>query len=41
MIVGDEEAVRQEIERWEAAGVSMLMVTARSADLVRQLGKLV
>ncbi|GAA2063503.1 LLM class F420-dependent oxidoreductase [Williamsia deligens] len=41
MIVGDTETVRTEIKRWEAAGVSMLMVTARSADLVRRLGELV
>ncbi|MBJ7287673.1 LLM class F420-dependent oxidoreductase [Williamsia sp.] len=41
MIVGTADEVRAEIKRWEAAGVSMLMVTARSVDLVRELGTLV
>ncbi|MGJ0118060.1 LLM class F420-dependent oxidoreductase [Williamsia sp. MIQD14] len=41
MIVGTADEVRAEIGRWESAGVSMLMVTARSVDLVRELGALV
>ncbi|WP_018178328.1 LLM class F420-dependent oxidoreductase [Jongsikchunia kroppenstedtii] len=41
MIVGPKEKVRDEIVRWEEAGVSMLMVTARTPDLIRGLAELV
>jgi F420-dependent oxidoreductase-like protein len=41
MIVGPKEKVRDEIVRWEEAGVSMLMVTARAPELIRGLAELV
>lgn len=41
MIVGPKEKVRDEIARWEEAGVSMLMVTARTPELIRGLAELV
>lgn len=41
MIVGPKEKVRDEIVRWEEAGVSMLMVTARTPELIRGLAELV
>ncbi|MGV9825808.1 LLM class F420-dependent oxidoreductase [Gordonia sp. NPDC003429] len=41
MIVGNADEVREQIKQWEAAGVSMLMVTARDTDTIAQLGALV
>lgn len=41
MIVGNADEVREQIKQWEAAGVSMLMVTARDTDTIAQLGTLV
>jgi len=41
MIVGPKEEVRDEIVRWEEAGVSMLMVTARTPELIHGLAELV
>lgn len=41
MIVGTEDEVRQQIKQWEAAGVTMLMVTARDPAQIRMLGTLV
>ncbi|MGV9858902.1 LLM class F420-dependent oxidoreductase [Gordonia sp. NPDC003425] len=41
MIVGNADEVREQIKQWEAAGVSMLMVTARDTDTIRELGTLV
>ncbi|GAC68087.1 LLM class F420-dependent oxidoreductase [Gordonia soli] len=41
MIVGTADEVRAQIKQWEAAGVSMLMVTARDVDTIRQLATLV
>ena len=41
MIVGTEDEVRQQIKQWEAAGVTMLMVTARDPAQIRMLATLV
>ena len=41
MIVGTEDGVRHQIKQWEAAGVTMLMVTARDPAMIRQLATLV
>lgn len=41
MIVGNADEVREQIKQWEAAGVSMLMVTARDTDTIAELGSLV
>lgn len=41
VIVGDIDYVRKQITVWEAAGVTMMVVTARDADQVRQLATLV
>lgn len=41
MIVGTEDEVRHQIKQWEAAGVTMLMVTARDPAMIRQLATLV
>ncbi|HEU4361130.1 MAG TPA: LLM class F420-dependent oxidoreductase [Mycobacterium sp.] len=40
VIVGDFDQVRKQITVWEAAGVTMMVVTARDADQVRQLAAL-
>jgi hypothetical protein len=40
-IIGDAAHVRREVARWEAAGVSMLLVGCRSAEQIRALGGLV
>ena len=40
MIIGNEEQVRTEIGRWEAAGVTMLLVTAQDADQLKRLAAL-
>ncbi|MDS1113114.1 LLM class F420-dependent oxidoreductase [Gordonia westfalica] len=41
MLVGTIDEVRAQIKEWEAAGVTMLMVTARDTDTIRQLATLV
>ena len=41
MIVGTQSDVRDQIKQWEAAGVTMLMVTARDPAQIRMLGTLV
>ena len=41
MIVGTEDEVRQQIKKWEADGVTMLMVTARDPAQIRMLATLV
>ncbi|MDY6807834.1 MAG: LLM class F420-dependent oxidoreductase [Actinomycetota bacterium] len=41
MIAGTADEVRAQIKQWEAAGVSMLMVTARDVATIRQLATLV
>ncbi len=41
VIVGDVDYVRKQIPVWEAAGVTMMVVTARDTDQVRQLADLV
>lgn len=41
MLVGTADEVRAQIKEWEAAGVTMLMVTARDTDTIRQLATLV
>lgn len=41
MIVGTADSVRVQIKAWEAAGVSMLLVTARDVATIRELAALV
>lgn len=41
MLVGTADVVRAQIKDWEAAGVTMLMVTARDTETIRQLATLV
>ena len=41
MLVGTVDEVRDQIDVWEAAGVTTLMVTAKDVATVRQLGALV
>ena len=40
-IVGDVDYVRKQIKVWEAAGVTMMVVTGRSAEQIQQLASLV
>jgi F420-dependent oxidoreductase-like protein len=40
VIVGDVDYVRKQITAWEAAGVTMMVVSARSAEQVRELAAL-
>ncbi|MGB8506444.1 MAG: LLM class F420-dependent oxidoreductase, partial [Mycobacterium sp.] len=40
-IVGDTDYVRKQIAVWEAAGVTTMVVTPRSADEITHLGELV
>jgi hypothetical protein len=40
VIVGDFDYVRKQITVWEAAGVTMMVVTARSPEQVRELAAL-
>ncbi|WP_338886670.1 LLM class F420-dependent oxidoreductase [Rhodococcus sovatensis] len=40
MIIGDADHARREVKRWEDAGVTMLLVTARTASEVTALGAL-
>jgi hypothetical protein len=40
-IVGDLPYVQQQIKAWEAAGVTMMVVGARSAEQIRDLAGLV
>ncbi|KAA8969490.1 LLM class F420-dependent oxidoreductase [Mycobacterium sp.] len=40
VIVGDADYVRKQITVWEAAGVTMMVVSARSAEQVRELAAL-
>ncbi|MDL9936479.1 LLM class F420-dependent oxidoreductase [Gordonia sp. ABSL1-1] len=41
MIIGTEDQVRQQIKEWEAAGVTMLMLTARDPDMIGRIAALV
>ncbi|MDL9945243.1 LLM class F420-dependent oxidoreductase [Gordonia sp. ABSL11-1] len=41
MIAGTADEVRAQIKQWEAAGVRMLMVTARDTETIRELAALV
>ncbi len=41
MIVGDLDYVRKQIVAWEASGVTMMVVGARSVEQVRDLAELV
>ncbi|MGB3698687.1 MAG: LLM class F420-dependent oxidoreductase [Gordonia sp. (in: high G+C Gram-positive bacteria)] len=41
MLVGTADEVREQIKVWEAAGVTMLMVTTKDVATVRALGELV
>jgi hypothetical protein len=40
-IVGDIDHVRKQIAVWEAAGVTMMVVSGRSAEQIRELATLV
>jgi hypothetical protein len=40
-IVGDLDYVREQIKLWEAAGVTMMVVGARSPEQIRELATLV
>jgi len=40
-IVGDIDYVREQIKVWEAAGVTMMVVTGRSTEQIQQLASLV
>jgi len=40
-IVGDLDYVRKQIEVWEAAGVTMMVVTGRNAEQIRELATLI
>jgi alkanesulfonate monooxygenase SsuD/methylene tetrahydromethanopterin reductase-like flavin-dependent oxidoreductase (luciferase family) len=39
-IVGDLDYVREQIKAWEAAGVTMMVVTGRNAAQIRELATL-
>jgi hypothetical protein len=39
-IVGDLDYVREQIKLWEAAGVTMMVVTGRNAAQIRELASL-
>jgi hypothetical protein len=39
-IVGDADFVRKQIAVWEAAGVTMMVIGARSADQIREAAAL-
>jgi alkanesulfonate monooxygenase SsuD/methylene tetrahydromethanopterin reductase-like flavin-dependent oxidoreductase (luciferase family) len=40
-IVGDVDYVRKQIKAWEAAGVTMMVVSGRSTEQVRELASLI
>jgi alkanesulfonate monooxygenase SsuD/methylene tetrahydromethanopterin reductase-like flavin-dependent oxidoreductase (luciferase family) len=40
-IVGDKDYVREQIKVWEAAGVTTMVVSGRSAEQLRELATLV
>jgi alkanesulfonate monooxygenase SsuD/methylene tetrahydromethanopterin reductase-like flavin-dependent oxidoreductase (luciferase family) len=40
-IVGDIDYVRKQVALWEAAGVTMMVISARSADEIRRVAELV
>src|SRR5699024_1693758 len=40
-IIGDEAEVRRQIAEWEAAGITMLVVTARTVEEVEAIGRLI
>ncbi len=40
-IVGDVDYVRKQIKAWEAAGVTMMVVSGRSTEQVRELATLI
>src|SRR5581483_2620052 len=40
-IVGDIDYVRKQIAAWEAAGVTMMVVTGRNAEQIRDLAALI
>jgi hypothetical protein len=41
MIVGDLDYVRKQIAAWEAAGVTMMVVSGRTPEQVRDLAALI
>jgi alkanesulfonate monooxygenase SsuD/methylene tetrahydromethanopterin reductase-like flavin-dependent oxidoreductase (luciferase family) len=40
-IIGDAAEVREQVARWEEAGVTMLVLTLRSPDEVRRVAEVV
>ena len=40
-IIGDPAQVREQVARWEAAGVTMLVLTLRSPEEVRRVAEVV
>src|SRR5699024_2800876 len=40
-IIGDEASVREQIGQWEDAGVTMLVVTARTVEEIEAIGRLI
>jgi F420-dependent oxidoreductase-like protein len=40
-IIGNSEEVREDVKRWEAAGVTMLVLTLKSPEEVRQVAEVV
>jgi alkanesulfonate monooxygenase SsuD/methylene tetrahydromethanopterin reductase-like flavin-dependent oxidoreductase (luciferase family) len=40
-IIGDRDEVREQVSRWEEAGVTMLVLTLRSPEEVRQVAEVV
>lgn len=40
-IIGDEASVREQIAQWEAAGITMLVVTARTVEEIEKIGALI
>ncbi|MGX1769987.1 LLM class flavin-dependent oxidoreductase, partial [Dietzia sp. NPDC055343] len=40
-IIGDEAQVREQIAEWEAAGITMLVVTARSVEEIERIARLI
>ena len=40
-IIGDADSVRSQIAEWEAAGITMLVVTARSVEEIETLAQFI
>ncbi|HEY0772442.1 MAG TPA: LLM class F420-dependent oxidoreductase, partial [Nocardioidaceae bacterium] len=40
-IIGNRDEIREQVKRWEEAGVTMLVLTLRSPEEVRQVAEVV